>query len=65
METVIEIEKTNNGYIITEETTGIKKVAIYAVDVSKIVANDLIECFESMKDGEVKSIEFDIKKVEL
>ena len=61
MKEVIEIEKAVNGYIITGKKTGVKKVTNSAVDLSKIIASELTGRFESMKNGEVKSIEFDIK----
>lgn len=61
MKAVIEIEKADNGYIITGKMTGVKKVTNSAVDVSKIIASELTDHFESMKNGEVKSIEFDVK----
>lgn len=61
MKEVIEIEKVVNGYIITGKKTGVKKVTNSAVDLSKIIASELTDRFSSMRNGEVKSIEFDIK----
>lgn len=61
MRTVIEIEKVNNGFIINGKDTGVKKVAGNAGEVSKMIATELSHLFEQIKDGEIKTFEFELK----
>lgn len=61
MKSIIKVEKAANGYIVEGKETGVKKVAENEEAAAKIVANDLVQVFESMGDGEIKTIEFDVK----
>lgn len=61
MKTIIKVEKVSNGFIVAGEDTGVKKVAANEEAVAKMVANELVPVLELMKDGEIKTIEFDVK----
>lgn len=61
MKTIITVEKVSNGFIVAGEETGVKKVAANEEAAAKMVANELVPVLELMKDGEIKTIEFDIK----
>lgn len=61
MKTIIKVEKVSNGFIVAREDTGVKKVAANEEAAAKMVANELVPVLEPMKDGEIKTIEFDVK----
>lgn len=61
MKTIIKVEKVSNGFIVAGEDTGVKKVAANEEAAAKMVANELVPVLEPMKDGEIKTIEFDVK----
>ncbi len=61
MKTIITVEKVSNGFIVAGEDTGVKKVAANEEAAAKMVANELVPVLELMKDGEIKTIEFDVK----
>lgn len=61
MKSIIKVEKVANGYIVAGEETGVKKVAANGEAAAKIVAADFTQVFESMKYGEIKTIELDVK----
>lgn len=61
MKAIIEIEKVSNGYIITSKHNGFKKIAANAEDTAKLVAFELSLVFEEVKDGEIKTLEFELK----
>lgn len=61
MKTIIKVEKVSNGFLVAGEDTGVKKVAANEEAAAKMVANELVPVLELMKDGEIKTIEFDVK----
>lgn len=61
MKTIITVEKVSNGFIVAGEETGVKKVAANEEAAVKMVSNELVPVLETMKVGEIKTIEFDIK----
>lgn len=61
MKSTIKIEKVSNGYIVVGETTGIKKVATNKEFAAMVVVDNLVLILDNMKDGEIKTLEFDVK----
>lgn len=61
MKTIITVEKASNGFIVSGEETGVKKVTVSEEAASKMLANDFVPLFENMKDGDVRTIEIKVK----
>ena len=58
MKTIIKIEKASNGFIVSGEEKGIKKVAANEEAAAKILANEFVFIFKQMEEGKTKIVEF-------
>lgn len=61
MKIEIKIERVDNGFIVSNETINVKKIAQKSYDVGNIIATDLLNCFDGISPGHTKTITFEFK----
>lgn len=61
MKTILTVEKVENGFVVNNEQLNVKRIAANKEELANIIAKDLSSSLVLMKDGKVKTIEFELK----
>lgn len=61
MKTILTVEKVENGFVVSNEQRNVKRIATNKEEMANTIAKDLSSSLALMADGEVKTIEFELK----
>lgn len=61
MKTILTVEKVENGFVVSNEQFNVKRISANKEELANTIAKDLSNSLVLMTDGEVKTIEFELK----